>query len=270
LTLNKAIKLPVWGSILICANASSNSTWTQARSLDKLAYDNGWDRSFAERVLAEYRRYVYLAATAEHVVVPSDQVDAAWHQHLIDTEQYWGSFCETVLFRPLHHHPNKDGAEGRLGHRHLYQRSLEAYAQTFGCEPPQDIWPPAADRFGPRSTYRRVGLAHSWIVPKQRVLRIIVATAVALGVAALAVPFANGATTFVDYLLYWNDLPFVAMLALLTIVAIVASIGLTARLLGPPAGPLGESADDGLDSYDAAALAADCQRAVNAAVAALI
>src|SRR5882757_2225494 len=113
----------------------------------KLAHDNGWRREYAERVLGEYRRYVYLACTADHVVVPSDQVDMAWHQHLLDTEQYWGVFCESVLNRPLHHRPNKGGLAGQAVHQALYDHTLRTYAETFDCVAPEDIWPPPARRF---------------------------------------------------------------------------------------------------------------------------
>src|SRR6478735_1283092 len=113
----------------------------------KLAHDNGWTRPFTERVLDEYRRYVYLACTANHVVVPSDQVDMAWHQHLLDTEQYWDTFCATVVNRPLHHRPNKGGLAGQADHLELYERTLHTYSETFGQQPPTDVWPPAPRRF---------------------------------------------------------------------------------------------------------------------------
>src|ERR1700754_539941 len=129
---------------------------------EKLAYENNWTYSFAGRVLGEYRRYVYLACTADHVVVPSDAVDMAWHQHLLDTEQYWGEFCESVLERPLHHRPNKDGSVGQQQHLELYRRTLQAYEQAFGSEAPVEVWPPATRRFTTDSTQRRIGQLHRW------------------------------------------------------------------------------------------------------------
>lgn len=114
---------------------------------EKLACEQGWSRSFAKRVIDEYRRYVYLACTANHVVVPSDQVDMAWHQHLLDTEQYWGAFCATVVNRPLHHRPNKGGLASQADHLELYEQTLCAYAAAFGQQPPTDIWQPATRGF---------------------------------------------------------------------------------------------------------------------------
>ena len=49
---------------------------------ERLARENGWSRSHAERVVGEYKRFCFLAATAGHTVTPSDAVDQAWHLHL--------------------------------------------------------------------------------------------------------------------------------------------------------------------------------------------
>ena len=48
----------------------------------RLARENGWTQAFARRVVAEYKRFCYLAARAGHPVTPSDQADQAWHLHL--------------------------------------------------------------------------------------------------------------------------------------------------------------------------------------------
>ncbi|KYF91202.1 hypothetical protein BE20_09555 [Sorangium cellulosum] len=43
----------------------------------RLAADNGRPAPFARRAVAEYRRFLLLAATADHPVTPSDEVDQA-------------------------------------------------------------------------------------------------------------------------------------------------------------------------------------------------
>ena len=45
----------------------------------RLARENGWTRAFAERVVTEYRRFVFLAVAGGHFASPSDAVDQAWH-----------------------------------------------------------------------------------------------------------------------------------------------------------------------------------------------
>ena len=58
----------------------------------RLARENGWSRSFAERAVREYKRFVFLAMTSDTPVCPSEGVDAAWHLHLTYTKSYWKRF----------------------------------------------------------------------------------------------------------------------------------------------------------------------------------
>lgn len=116
--------------------------------LQGLAYDNGWSVGHAARVIAEYRRFLFLAAVVDHPVSPSDPVDQAWHRHLLDTRAYWEEFCPQVLGRPLHHSPSRGGAEERQRLLHDYRQTLESYAAIYGEPPPADLWPPPEKRFG--------------------------------------------------------------------------------------------------------------------------
>src|SRR5262245_11583978 len=75
----------------------------------RLARENGWNAVFTERVITEYKRFCFLAATAGHEVTPSDAVDQAWHLHLTYTRDYWQRFCPDVLGGPLHHGPTSGG-----------------------------------------------------------------------------------------------------------------------------------------------------------------
>src|SRR5689334_16054326 len=75
----------------------------------RLARENGWSLAYAERVIEEYQRFLFLACAAEHVVTPSEQVDQAWHLHLTYTRSYWDNLCRNVLCQPLHHGPTKGG-----------------------------------------------------------------------------------------------------------------------------------------------------------------
>ena len=66
---------------------------------------------YTDRVIEEYRKFLYLLASAGHPVTPSDQVDQAWHLHLTYTRSYWEDLCEKTIGKPLHHGPTKGGAE---------------------------------------------------------------------------------------------------------------------------------------------------------------
>src|SRR5688500_16905963 len=48
----------------------------------RLRRENGWSAGFARRAIEEYRKFLFLAATARHPVSPPDVVDQVWHLHL--------------------------------------------------------------------------------------------------------------------------------------------------------------------------------------------
>ena len=130
----------------------------------RLAQENGWSASFAERVLHEYRRFLFLAATAGHAVTPSDEVDQAWHLHLAYSRYYWDELCARILRQPLHHGPTAGGRAADSRYRSQYAQTLATYRATFGSEAPNDIWPPERERFSGR--YQRVNRRRNWILPK--------------------------------------------------------------------------------------------------------
>jgi uncharacterized protein (TIGR04222 family) len=129
----------------------------------RLAQAQGWHRDHAQRVLQEYRRFLYLALRLDGHACPSEAVDAAWHTHLLDSSRYFGDFCPRVLGRTLHHHPSRGGPDGQR-HRTNYQATLRAYQTAFGSPPPADLWPPVAQRFAERV---RPASHHShWVLAK--------------------------------------------------------------------------------------------------------
>lgn len=133
----------------------------------RLARENGWSRRHAEAVFHEYRRFLYLAATGTSEVTPSDQVDQAWHLHLAYTRHYWEELCARVIGRPLHHGPTAGGVSEGRKYRSLYAETLQRYRETFGEEPPSDIWPPSDIRFGTR--YQWVDRTRHYLLPRKAV-----------------------------------------------------------------------------------------------------
>ncbi|MEM6858756.1 MAG: hypothetical protein AAF559_12890 [Pseudomonadota bacterium] len=115
----------------------------------RLARENRWSASHAERVILEYKRFCYLARTAEagQQVTPSDAVDQAWHLHLTYSRDYWDEFCSNVLGSPFHHGPTAGGSVERARYYDQYAATLKAYEDAFGEAPPADIWPDAKRRF---------------------------------------------------------------------------------------------------------------------------
>ncbi len=152
----------------------------------RLARENGWSAGQAERVMDEYRRFLFLAVVAEHPVTPSDAVDQAWHLHLTYSRDYWDRLCGEVLRQPLHHGPTAGGDQELHRYFAQYADTLASYERWFGASPPADIWPSAHRRLlvDPRAV--RVGLADHVIVPKRTLRLGALATAViAIALAAL-------------------------------------------------------------------------------------
>ncbi|KPF79892.1 hypothetical protein IP88_01290 [alpha proteobacterium AAP81b] len=134
----------------------------------RLARDNGWTADHAARVIAEYRRFVFLAVTGDDPATPSDAVDQAWHLHLTYSRDYWERFCPGVLGVPLHHGPTAGGAAEAARYFRQYADTLARYEAVFGIAPPADIWPDAARRLHRDPRARRVDPAAYFIVSRRR------------------------------------------------------------------------------------------------------
>lgn len=134
----------------------------------RLARENGWSPGYARRAMAEYKRFVFLAMEAGHMVSPSEAVDQVWHLHLVFTESYWQRMCGEVCGRRLHHHPTKGGGREAQKFDTMYAQTLESYRRFFGSEPPADIWTPAElrDHAAPQ-LHRWVDLSQNWVLPKR-------------------------------------------------------------------------------------------------------
>ncbi len=106
----------------------------------KLAEDQRWTSAYTERVIEEYRRFLYLTQVSAAPVTPSIVVDHAWHMHLNFTRSYWDDLCGDILGAPLHHDPCAGDDEMPLYGRQ-YEATLRLYQAEFGAGAPEDIWP---------------------------------------------------------------------------------------------------------------------------------
>ena len=70
----------------------------------RLASENCWTREFTDQAILEYKKFMYLAATSEFMVSPSEIVDEVWHKHLIFTQSYQ-EFCG-ILGKQIQHVPS--------------------------------------------------------------------------------------------------------------------------------------------------------------------
>ncbi len=132
----------------------------------RLARENGWDLAQAVVVVNEYRKFLFLMLHAGHPVTPSDQVDQAWHLHLIYTDSYWNNLCGRIAGRPLHHGPTAGGGNEQEKFTDWYARTKDSYRRFFGQEPPTDVWPNAETRFGEDVLFQRVNIARNLVLPR--------------------------------------------------------------------------------------------------------
>ncbi|MGD9688724.1 MAG: hypothetical protein AB7K52_02815 [Phycisphaerales bacterium] len=188
----------------------------------RLARENGWSRSFAERVLHEYRRFLYLALAAGHPVTPSDHVDQAWHLHLTYSRSYWDRLCRHTLGQPLHHEPTQGGQAESTKFDDWYSRTLDSYRAAFAAEPPCDVWPPNDQRFNHDAHCRRVNLADNWVIPKRRARSLALSSAA----ASLLLVGLAGCGTMLAASFSWG--PILLVLGGIAVAILVLAIGIGA------------------------------------------
>jgi hypothetical protein len=92
----------------------------------RLARENSWSVEYTHRVIAEYKRFIFLAAISKTELTPSDQVDQAWHLHLAYTKSYWNELCAEILGVELHHLPTKGGDKEQQRFRDQYAHTNQA------------------------------------------------------------------------------------------------------------------------------------------------
>lgn len=127
--------------------------------VDRLQAEHRWTPALTLRALEEYRCFLVLAATGGVPVTPSKLVDEVWHLHLTFTRDYWERLTP-LLPAPLHHEP-AGGQPGDAAHyANQYLSTLDLYADTFGIQPPADLWPDPRQKAAPK---RRVSAR--WLIP---------------------------------------------------------------------------------------------------------
>ncbi len=163
LMTNQPANSPLWQAL---KEFSVDAPGAQLSFVKRLARENCWSHSYAQRVFDEYKRFVFLAVVAGHKVTPSDEVDQAWHLHLAYTESYWTEMCGKLLGQSLHHGPTKGGQQEDDKYFDWYGRTLESYERIFGHKPPTDIWPSPKERFDRTLRFARLNAAEYWLLKK--------------------------------------------------------------------------------------------------------
>ena len=115
-------------------------TWIKLKLMDA-EEGLGWSPDHCSRVEEEYRRYLALNRHyKDKPIVPSKEVDAFWHYHILDTQAYEED-CSRAFGYFLHHDPyfGMRGAEDAQALGAAYDETLGLYEHHFG-HPPDDLW----------------------------------------------------------------------------------------------------------------------------------
>ncbi|WP_344796087.1 glycine-rich domain-containing protein [Litoribacillus peritrichatus] len=123
----------------------------------KLSDEYNWSDDFCKSAFEEYKRFIFLAVTAEERVVPSVVVDKIWHMHMTFTVSYWHDLCRDVLQQELHHVPSPKSKSFETEDRQAYQQTLLRYNRVFGTEPPSKVWP------APKRQTKKNSLPFKWL-----------------------------------------------------------------------------------------------------------
>jgi hypothetical protein len=100
----------------------------------------------------ELKRYLTLCALdADGAYGMNGPVDELWHTFITFTRDY-ARFCDEVAGRFIHHIPTPADARREPDGASSYQRTLDAYAATFGEEAPPEVWPRLASADHPGSS----------------------------------------------------------------------------------------------------------------------
>jgi hypothetical protein len=94
----------------------------------------GWTREEAECTEVRYRRFLELVGTYwDQSIVPTKDIDAFWHQHILDTRAY-AQDCEQLFGEYLHHFPyfGMNGEEDARDLHSSFARTAALYAANFG------------------------------------------------------------------------------------------------------------------------------------------
>ena len=233
----------------------------------RLAEENGWTIAFARRVVGEYKRFVFLCLATNHPCTPSEDVDQAWHLHLVYTRSYWDEFCIKILGKPLHHGPTQGGPAERSKHLVWYLNTLTSYRRFFG-DPPSDIWPAAEQRFGDDLRHRRVNVARNWIIPKPNAKFLFHRAGIPGAIALIAAGCSTGPLGLPSIF----DLSGPEFLVFYTISLLLTSLGALALQLGWEKGQeqRAQSEKIPVDIYILAGMAGGAQRMAQASIAALL
>lgn len=101
------------------------------------------DREFAEAIVKEAKRMLYLGEVAQKAVTPSEEIDDAWHEMILFTP-YYHKLCRFLGTDYIHHDPEPETPPSKTGAPGVsqYDETLALYELHFGAKPDERYWTP--------------------------------------------------------------------------------------------------------------------------------
>jgi hypothetical protein len=181
---SSAARDPLYGTLVsfVLDDPETNGSFTA-----RLMQSQSWSIDHAQRVIIEYKKFLYLTQRAGHEITPSPAVDGVWHLHLTYTQSYWGQLCGRVFGRPLHNVPATDSPDQSALHRAHYAATLASYERLFGKSAPADIWPREVSPIAPQGDWLDVQIAGSAVTRRRVLQALLVGIGLLLCLSALSV-----------------------------------------------------------------------------------
>ena len=98
----------------------------------------GQNAEMAQRIIEEYRKFLFLAMRAGHQVIPPGPVNDVWMMHLQNAQNYWENLGKMIGDRPM----AQGGADPKnfASMADAWKATLDSYEKIVGRKPPMDIW----------------------------------------------------------------------------------------------------------------------------------
>lgn len=106
--------------------------------MDMMQKQMGQNAEMAQRVIEEYRKFLFLAMRAGHQVIPPGPINDVWMMHLQNAQNYWENLGQMITERPTA--AQGAGTQNFASMADAWKATLESYEKIFGMKPPMDIW----------------------------------------------------------------------------------------------------------------------------------
>lgn len=116
-----------------------------ARIVQKLMHPDhgqGWTRPQVDRAIARYKMFLHLLYLYPNsAIVPTQEIDQVWHQHILDTRKY-AQDCQWLFGYFVHHYPyfGMGGEAEKQALETAFSSTRTLFAEQFGIDVIEEIF----------------------------------------------------------------------------------------------------------------------------------